>query len=638
LVATSQTMNEPNNLFSRFSAILDKLAKSLQWLGATVLFCMMVFIFVAVVLRYLFNRPIGGDVEITQLISLAIIWLGIAWGQVQKSHIQVGIVTDRFSPDNLLVIETAMFILLLGVAGVITWQGILNTLFIIKYSKTSQYYSFPLFPLATLISIGCLFYFLVLLRDFIHNLRVIAKTSLSTTGWLLMIGAPILIITAELLFMQPMFSGLLTNGAIAGIGIVFGIIFIFFGMPIGPALAMTGFIFVGNMINPAQGFGLAGADLFRLSMDYSWSTIMLFILMSEFIIISGIGAEAFDTAYKWLGHLPGGLAIATIGACTILAAVIGIPAPAIIAMGGVALPSMRKRRYADSLAAGSIASGACLGPLIPPSVTFIFYGVFTGVPIGKLFIAGIIPGAILALGFMITTLIICRIKPVLGMAGERSKWNEKFASLKRSLPLLILIFLVLGGIYFGVFTTTEGGGIGAFLALVITFAMGRLKWKTLKDALIGAARTNAVMVFMVIGSMLFGRILTVSNLGAIMENMLADFPSSLIVIFILIFYFIIGLFVDTITVLILTLPILTPILNACGVDLLWFGVVLVMIVNLGAYTPPYGLNLFILTSTTDVKLGDVFRGVMPFIGINLLIFLIIYFFPGIATWLPNLLE
>jgi tripartite ATP-independent transporter DctM subunit len=200
-----------------------------------------------------------------------------------------------------------------------------------------------------------------------------------------------------------------------------------------------------------------------------------------------------------------------------------------------------------------------------------------------------------------------------------------------------LIVLVLGGIYFGVFTTTEGGGIGAFLALVIAFAMGRLKWKTLKEALVGAARTNAVMVFMVIGSMLFGRVLTVSNLGGIMENILADFSSSLIVVSIMIFYFLIGLFVDTITVLILTMPILTPILNAAGVDLLLFGVVLVMIINLGAYTPPYGLNLFILTSTTDVKIGDAFRGVMPFIVINILVFLIICLFPRLATWLPNLL-
>ncbi len=636
--ASSHDMLSNNRVLSRISGMLDKISYFSLWGGMIVLFSLMIFTFVAVVMRYIFNRPFGGDLEITQLMSVLIIWLGIAWGQVKKSHISVAIITSRLSPRNLLVFETATLVLLLGVAGVITWQGILNVLFFMKVNKTSQIYLITLSPIAVFIPFGSFLYFLVLLRDFVHNLYRLNKERISLNTWVLMLGIPVCLMVLEVIFMQPMLRGLLDRGVVAAIGMVFGLGLIFLGVPIGPALAMTGFVFVGHLINPTQGLGLAGADLFWISTDYGWSTIILFMLMSEFIVISGIGAEAFDTAYKWIGHFRGGLAIATIGACTILAAVIGIPTPAIIAMGGVALPAMRKHKYADRLAAGSIASGASLGPLIPPSVSFIIYGIFTGVPISELFIAGIIPGMMLALGFMLTVHISCRLNPDIGEAGEKSGWDERSGSLKKSLPILILIIVVLGGIYFGVFTTTEGGGIGAFMALVIVFALRRLTWDNFKNSFIAASRNNSVMIFMVIGSMLFGRILTVSNLGGMMEQGLQNVAPSLIVVAILTFYFLIGLVADTVTVLILTLPILTPILKSSGIDMLWFGVVLIMMINLGAYTPPYGINLFILTSTTDVKLGDVFRGVLPFAACNLVVFLFLCFFPSVVTWLPNLVK
>jgi C4-dicarboxylate transporter, DctM subunit len=617
------------------SEALDHIARWLQIMGAAVLFGLMVFTAFVVFMRYIVHAPLRGDIDVTMLASLTITWLGVAWGQVRKSHLKVDIITAKLPPRVAFIMQTATYILTMAVVGVMTVQGINNTIYYVNHGLSSTNWAIPLSPFAALIPIGALFLFLILLRDFMRNLKNSAQHHLKSWQWLLMIGVPVVILGLMYLWMLPISHGVLPTSTVAFLGIGLGLVFIFLGMPIGPSLAITGFVFVGNILNAKQGLMLAGADLFRQSADYSWSTIQLFILMSEFIVISGIGEDAFTTAYKWLGQLRGGLAIATIGGCALLAAVVGIPAPVIYAMGSVALPAMRRYKYSDVLAAGVIAGGSCLGPLIPPSVSFIFYGIFTGVSIGKLFIAGIIPGVLLSLSFMVAIYIWCRVNPAMGGAGgEKFSWNEKFSSLTKSSPIAILFILVMGGIYLGVFTSTEGGGIGAFLALVIALCMRRVNWKNFKSSMMEAARTNAIMIFMVMGSMIMGRVLTVGGLGNMLAHFLGGLSPSMVVVAILIFYLIIGFFVDTVTVLILTMPILTPILKATGIDMIWFGVELVMVINLGGYTPPYGLNMFILASSTDLKLGTIYRGVWPFVFCNAAVCLIIFFLPAVATWLP----
>ena len=638
-VSNENQLTQVKNTGIPVSGILEGIARWSQYVGAFVLFGLMIFTFVVVIMRYVFKQPLRGDVDITQYVSLMITWLGVAWGQVRKSHLNVDIITQKLKPRVALLVSTSTYIMTMAVVGVMAWQGVNNTIYYVNHHMTSTTYAIPLVPFAALVPFGAALLFLILLRDFINNLKDVAKIKIGVWQWLLMIGIPVVILAFMYIWMQPVCHGMLPQSTVAFLGIFLGLVFIFLGMPIGPSLAITGFVFVGNILTAKQGFLLAGADLFRQSSDYSWSTIQLFILMSEFIVISGIGADAFTTAYKWLGRLRGGLGIATIGACTLLAAVVGIPAPVIYAMGSVALPAMRKYKYSDVLAAGVIAGGSCLGPLIPPSVSFIFYGIFTGVSIGKLFIAGIIPGLLLSFGFMITIYILCRINPEMGGAiGEKFTWREKFDSLKTSTPIALLFILVMGGIYLGVFTTTEGGGIGAFLALVIALFMGRVKWKNFKSSMIEAARTNAVMIFMVLGSMIMGRVLTVGGLGNMLSHFLGGLSPSMVVIAILIFYLIIGFFVDTVTVLILTMPVLTPILKATGIDLIWFGVELVMVINLGAYTPPYGLNMFILASSTDLKLGTIYRGVWPFVLCNVVVIILLFLLPVIVTWLPYVMK
>jgi C4-dicarboxylate transporter, DctM subunit len=638
-------MSSDNQLTSKaakgfsFSGALDTMAHRVQVIGAAVLCGMMIFTFIHVLMRYFFNAPYRGEQDITMLASLTVTWLGVAWGQVRKSHLQVDIITTKLSARIGFIVQTSTYLLTMAVVAIMVWQGAKNTLYFIENTRSSTNVAIPLAPFAVLIPIGAFLLLLILLRDFISNLKKSAGFNFKSWQWLLMIGVPVIILGLMYFWMLPACHGVLPRSTVAFLGIGLGLVLIFLGMPIGPSLAITGFVFVGNLKNASQGFMIAGADLFWQSADYSWSTIQLFILMSEFIVISGVGADAFSTAYRWLGRLRGGLAIATIGGCTLLAAVVGIPAPVIYAMGSVALPAMRKYKYSDILSAGVIASGSCLGPLIPPSVSFIFYGIFTGVSIGKLFIAGFIPGLILSFGFMLTIYIMCRINPAFGGAGgDQFTWKEKFGSFKTSTPIMLLFILVMGGIYMGVFTTTEGGGIGAFLALVIALFMRRVNWSNFKGSMMEAARTNSIMIFMVMGSMIMGRVLTVGGLGTMLSNFLGNLSPSMVVIAIMIFYLIIGFFVDTVTVLILTMPILTPILKATGIDMIWFGVELVMVINLGGYTPPYGLNMFILASSTDLKLGTIYRGVWPFVLCNAVVIVFLFLVPSIVTWLPYAMK
>jgi len=636
---TTDSQLMPKSIPGTISKVLDSIAFWAQALGAAILCGLMIFTFVAVLLRYVFNAPLRGDIEVTQLASLAVTWLGVAWGQVKKTHLRVDILTSKLSKRNAFFLETGTYILIIAVVAIMFWQGIPNTIHYFKAHMTTVTYAIPLGPESVLVPLGAFLMLLILFRDFISNLNQATKMHIKTWQWLLMIGIPIVLLGLMYLWMQPIAHGLLSKPTVAYIGIIAGLVFIFAGMPIGPSLAITGFVFVGNILTAKQGFLLAGGDLFRQSADYSWSVIQLFMLMSGFIVISGVGEDAFTTAYKWLGRLRGGLAIATIGGCTLLAAVVGIPAPVIYAMGAVALPAMRKYQYSDVLAAGVISSGSSLGPLIPPSVSFIFYGIFTGVSIGKLFIAGIIPGLLLSFGFMTTIYTICRLNPEFGRPSEETfTWREKFGSLTKSIPIAVLFLLIMGGIYMGVFTSTEGGGIGAFLALIVALIMKRLSWKNLKQTLIESATTNAIMIFMVLGSMLMGRILTVGTLGNMLADFLGGLSPTLVTIVVLLFFFVMGFFVDAVTVMIITMPVLTPILKSCGIDLIWFGVLLVMVINLGGFTPPYGLNMFILASSTDLKLGTIYKGVWPFVYCNMAVCVIIFFLPVIATWLPNLMK
>lgn len=332
--------------------------------------------------------------------------------------------------------------------------------------------------------------------------------------------------------------------------------------------------------------------------------------------------------------------MATVGASASLAAIVGDPAASTVTLGTVALPKMKKYNYDRGLATGVVCAGATLGPMIPPSVALIIYGIFAEQSIGRLFIAGIVPGLILALSFAAVIYTQCRRNPNLGPPGERSSWSTRLVSLKYSGPILLLFIIVIGGIYAGVFSAIEGGGIGAFVTFAIAMAMRRLNWSNFWAALLDGGKLIAMLIFLIGCALVFGHVLAASNLTTMLAVFIQGLPVSplVVVAVIMLMFLLLGCIIDSAVLLILSIPILAPIAEALGLDLIWFGVLLVLMANLAMITPPYAMIIFILRGLApDIPIGTMYRGILPFVLSTLAVAILILFFPALAIWLPNLL-
>jgi len=372
--------------------------------------------------------------------------------------------------------------------------------------------------------------------------------------------------------------------------------------------------------------------------------IPLFIFMATVLQFSGLATALYDMMYKWFAGLRGGLAIGTIAICTLIAAMTGIGATGTITMGLLAYPEMRQRGYDKGMAIGSIPFGGALGPLIPPSVTMILVGGFGTISIGKLFISGIFPGVIIAVLGMIYVAIRCLFNPELGPAiplTERANWRQKFISLRGSILPIILIILVLGGIYNGVFTPSEAGGIGAFGALICAAIYGKLNLKNLKEATATTLRVNAMVLWIVIGGASFSALCGLVGVKEFIGGTLIGLPISSmgIVIIMLIIVFIMGMFIDPTALVMITVPIFIPIIRELGFDPLWFGLLLTIDVLIGYITPPFGINLFYFKGLghSDVTIMDIYRSVVPYVVAMVIGFILCVAFPEIALWLPNMM-
>lgn len=329
--------------------------------------------------------------------------------------------------------------------------------------------------------------------------------------------------------------------------------------------------------------------------------------------------------------------MATVLACALFGAITGVSGPAIVTMGKVAVPEMRKYNYDDKLATGSIACAGTLAFLIPPSVAFIIYGILTENSIGKLFMAGVLPGILLASLFVLTIVIITARNPKAGPAGPKTSFIEKIVSLKGTWPTVLLFLLVLGGIYGGIFTPTEAGAVGAFGAIVITVAYRRLNIRKFLDSLLEAGQTTAFVFLLIIGAFILMKFLAISKLPFLLGDTIAELPVPPMAIFaaIVILYIILGMFLDIISAVILTIPIIYPLILGLGFDPIWFGVIVVIVIEMGLVTPPVGLDVFILSGAIDVPLFTIFRGVLPFLVAMIICIVLLAIFPQIALWLPG---
>ncbi len=428
------------------------------------------------------------------------------------------------------------------------------------------------------------------------------------------------------------------NPVVVGIlGILFLFLLLALRMQIGFCMALVGFVgfAVLGSLNPS--FSILGMEPFKIGATYSLTVIPLFILMGQFANYSRMGFEIYQTVYRWLGFLPGGLSMATIGACGGFAAISGSSLAGAATMGMVALPEMKRFEYDDSLATGCIAAGGTLGILIPPSTVMIIYGILTEQPIATLFIAGILPGVLLCGLFVLTIYIMAKLKPALGPPGPKFSMKERIYSLKDTWSILCLFLLVIGGLYTGWFTPTEAAGVGAFGAFIITIIKKKLTWSNLTSSLVETIRTTAMVFLILIGAHIFGYFLTISQIPEQLSSLATEAGLNRYVILsmLILAYIILGCFMEGLAIMVLTIPIVYPMVLEMGFDPIWFGVIITLVMEMSLITPPVGINVFIISGISkDVPMYTIFRGILPFWFAMLVCIILIVIFPQIALYLP----
>lgn len=422
--------------------------------------------------------------------------------------------------------------------------------------------------------------------------------------------------------------------ALVGIGFLF--IFMFLRMPISFSMFIVGFIGLFFASNQKAAFNIMSTDLWLQFSSYSFSVIPLFIFMGEIVFRTGIAEKLFDSAYKWIGRYPGGMASTTILASSGFASICGSNTATAATIGTMALPELDKYKYDKSLSTGSIATGGTLGIIIPPSTVLIILALQMELSIKDLFVASIVPGVLLT-GLLILTVTFLSIRnPALGPAGEKFSMQKKLASLIDVIPIVLLFVFVIGGLYIGWFSPTESGAFGAFGALILSIAFRRLTWGNFKLAVLGTLKTASMVMMLVAGGMVFGRFLTLTRLPHDVADWVVNLPLSptLILIAILLIYVIGGSIMDALGFLIISIPVFVPAVIALGYDPIWFAVMLAIVTSLGAITPPVGVNVFIvqgLDSRTSVM--TIFKGTLPFIITYALFIGILILIPQIITFL-----
>ena len=430
----------------------------------------------------------------------------------------------------------------------------------------------------------------------------------------------------------------MSTNAVAIIGFVSLFALMLLRVPIGMAMGLVGVAGFGYLTSAGPALKIVGHTTMRTVTDFNYAVVPLFLLMGAFATTSGMSRELFRAANSFIGHLRGGLGIATILACGGFAAICGSSVATAATFSRVAYPEMRRFNYPKSFATGVIAAGGTLGIMIPPSTVLAIYGIITEQDIGKLFVAGVIPGILAVFMYAGTVTIIGRVRPGFLPTGPKSTWPERIESVKGVWATLLLFAFVIGGLYGGIFTATEAAGAGAGGAFIIGLLRGRLSGPDILRCLLETTRTTAAVFTILIGALLFGYFLTITQT----PQKVTEFLTGLgignygVLGLILLMYLLLGCLMDALAMIILTVPIIFPLIKQMGFDPIWFGVIVVMTVELGLIHPPVGMNIFVIKSVLeDVKISTIFAGVIPFIITDLIRLAILVAFPILATWLPS---
>ena len=434
----------------------------------------------------------------------------------------------------------------------------------------------------------------------------------------------------------------MSNLEIGLTGIIAALTLIAIRIPIGVALGLVSIIGIGAMTSPRVAWGMVSATPFDFVGDWSLTAAPMFLLMGYLCTTTELTTGLFRAMRMLLARLPGGLAISSVGACALFASASGSSVATAAAMSRIAVPQMLDHNYDKGLATGVVAASGTLGSLIPPSILLVLYGVYAQVSVGQLFMAGVIPGLISALLYMLMIGIRVRLHPALaGRADETFSRAEKLAAIRDTWPLPVLIVAVLGGIFLGIFSPTEAGAVGAFAAFLIALARGRLNRDTMAQALLSTASSTTSIFIILIGSVFFTRFLALSGVPDAFADLVLGVSDNgwWVLLAVAIIYIVLGMFIDSIGLLLLTLPLLLPLVDGAGFDLIWFGIVVIKLLEIGLVTPPVGLNVYVIKGALGnlVSLQAVFRGIWWFVAMDLMALMLLVTIPALALWLPGVM-
>jgi C4-dicarboxylate transporter DctM subunit len=425
------------------------------------------------------------------------------------------------------------------------------------------------------------------------------------------------------------------------IGIALLVLLFLLRLPIAFAMALVGFVGFAYLVTPEAALGLIGRSIFEDFRNYPLSVIPMFMLMGSFALASGISKRLYQTTYAWIGHFRGGLTMATVFACAGFGAICGSSTATAATMGQIAIPEMKKYKYDDTLATGTVAAAGTLGILIPPSTILIVYGYLTEESIGKLFIAGVLPGILLSIAFAATVALLCWRNPDIGPPGVPISFKEKLRATTGIIETLVLFLLAIGGLFLGWFSPTQAGAIGAGGALLIGVGRRQMTWRSFFDAGREGVRTSCMVLFIIAGATIFGKFMAVTRIPFVLAEWLGGLPipPMAVMIVIIFIYFVGGFFMDSMALIILTVPIFFPLVQELGFNPIWFGVIIVLVGEMGVLTPPVGVNVFVIKGIApDVPLENIFKGIFPFLAALIIVTAIMLIFPQIATFLPSFIT
>ncbi|MBW1945345.1 MAG: TRAP transporter large permease subunit, partial [Deltaproteobacteria bacterium] len=492
----------------KFANPLSRIADSV---GRAILALMVLLITLDVVLRYFFNRPIKGSYELVEFMMVLLVFLGLAFTQTKKNHVSITLFTGRLSPSQMAVIGSATNFLCLIIFSMITWRCLLQAEALRVNGTSSDILFIPNFPFMWVVVFGSALLSLIFLIDFFKSVDGVLSRCKNPWLWFGLDGLFIVLLLSIPSWLHWL-SWDISRPVMGLIGIAILLLLLFSSMPIGPVMALIGYLGFSYLVNPDASLTILGTTPFRSASSHAMTTIPLFVLMGVLCFHAELSKDVYTTIRNWVGKLPGGLAMSTVGGCAGFAAVSGSSLATAITMGTIALPEMRRYKYNDGLACGCVAAGGSIGILIPPSIAFIIYATITEESIGRLFMAGVIPGLMEAVFYMLAIYIMCKIWPKLGPPGPSSTWREKIVSLKDTWGILVLFTLVIGGIYAGIFTPTEAAGVGAFGALLLGILKKKLNKENILQSLADASKNTAMLMLMLIGADIFSYFLTMSQI------------------------------------------------------------------------------------------------------------------------------